>query len=128
MAELFSNVDRLHLLDMLNIHCPGCQQVFDDFSGCCTVTCVHCNVTFCGFCMMKHVDYTHVCNCPKNPHPKDAGSVVIFHTIRRQENRLALIDELKAIENTETRRALFNMLTKDLADRQIIITAAEILL
>jgi hypothetical protein len=61
--------------DALNLRCPNprCQNVFDDFVGCCCVTCNSCNHQFCAFCMKFHIPnnsqvaHQHVAMCGMNP-------------------------------------------------------------
>lgn len=53
------------LTDLLNMRCPRCSMAYYEFSGCCAVTCVHCNAGFCGLCHLDCGDdaHAHVSQC-----------------------------------------------------------------
>mmetsp|Transcript_29123 Transcript_29123/g.40009 ORF Transcript_29123/g.40009 Transcript_29123/m.40009 type:complete len:116 (+) Transcript_29123:1767-2114(+) len=39
--------------NVLNLQCPHCQKVYEDFEGCLAVTCSFCSKYFCGLCHHK---------------------------------------------------------------------------
>lgn len=64
---------------IMNLRCPRCRQVFDDFDGCCALQCsrVGCGCYFCAYCMRdcgtKEAGWTashkHVSRCRYNTEP-----------------------------------------------------------
>ena len=56
--------------DVLNLRCPHCKTVFEDFSGCFNLTCSrsYCGAQFCAHCLIDYgvASYTlrHLPGCP----------------------------------------------------------------
>lgn len=62
---------RRHIEEMMDLHCPKCNSVFGQFTGCAALTCAYagCNAHFCAFCLADCGSdaHPHVRACPLNP-------------------------------------------------------------
>lgn len=57
------------LAELLTNKCPSCLAAYDEFDGCCSLTCARCGIAFCGFCNQvsgKEI-HSHVTTCEENP-------------------------------------------------------------
>lgn len=72
-AQVNSEEIRKHSQHILNHilmdKCPGCKGAIEDWPGCFSVTCDHCQSIFCGWCfkVCPGDAHPHVLNCPHNP-------------------------------------------------------------
>jgi hypothetical protein len=72
--ELFDKTQTV--IDMLSAKCPGCSQVFDNFTGCFSLQCFKCSCYFCGWCLNFHTKsnqdtHRHVRTCQYNKRKGD---------------------------------------------------------
>jgi len=62
---------RKHIEEMMDLRCPKCRRVFDQYEGCAALTCAYagCNAHFCAFCLADcGADaHSHVRGCSLNP-------------------------------------------------------------
>jgi hypothetical protein len=105
MAE--SSVDaeaaraELHIIEkLLNLHCPRCGTVFDEFTGCFALKCHRCNAGICGWCMADcgNDAHPHVKECQKNRgHSEYYGTMQQFEQLRNVERRQRVTEYLATL-------------------------------
>ena len=70
-AERQALAARKSIEELMDLRCPKCRNVFDDFEGCAALKCqyANCNASFCAFCLVDcDADaHAHVRTCPLNP-------------------------------------------------------------
>ena len=86
-----------HVMELMNLRCPRCRQVFGDFSGCAALTCEYagCDAYFCAFCLKDcgRDAHEHVKTCRLNPRPGEYHvRIEEWHEIMDTQRRKALQD------------------------------------
>ena len=70
--DLYDAVAQKHVTkiidEILTLHCPSCEQAFEEFEGCLSLQC-SCNVFFCGLCLKNcgNDAHAHVLGCRSRP-------------------------------------------------------------
>lgn len=96
-----------HITEMiLNLACPRCGQVFNDFTGCFALTCSRCNCGFCAYCLLDCGGdaHPHVRVCPRSLNPGNYfATQATFEAAHRQRKLLLLREYFATIEDRQTR-------------------------
>jgi hypothetical protein len=122
---------RKHAEELMNVRCPRCQQVFNDFSGCFAVNCAYqnCGQHFCGWCLSKHPDsreaHKHVwdsntnsTHCPKRFSGANQwyGEPEQFLACHRMQQSEAMLLYLQGIDDIDARGSVVHELAPLLRD------------
>ena len=144
---------RLYILDELcNLRCPRCRtvitnyililivqsyvlilifcnQVFDDFDGCCALYC-ECQAGFCFFCLKDCGSdaHSHVLSCPKNSGNGLFINASQKNSVHRESRKRAIVQYLMrtTFSDRGLRSSVLHSIEKDLKDLEIIINPSEV--
>lgn len=113
----------LHALELFNLHCPRCYQVFLDFEGCFALQCSRCSCAFCAWCLNDCGDdaHSHVASCDMNiTEGKEVyGSIAAWQSVRDQDLQSMLEVQLMSISNPRIREKVFESIEGLLKERGI---------
>ena len=116
LDERRANVVFKEITDDLNLRCPRCNQVFEDFTECFALTCSNnrCGCQFCAWCLKESGGddiHSHVANCPENNTGDVYGSLDAFHQHHNNKKKNRVRATL-ALESEEVLKFLRIMIRK----------------
>ena len=123
LDEREANIVRRRIVnDILNLQCPRCKAVFDNFSGCFALTCSRntCRAGICAWCIMDCGPdaHTHVASCPEGQ--GIYSTIAVFnehHRVRRERKVREIVNQ----QTGRVRDILIRIIQKDLADLRITV-------
>ena len=102
--------------DILNLQCPRCKAVFNNFVGCFALTCSRneCRAAFCAWCLRDCGPdaHTHVASCPEGRGIFSSIEVFNEHHRARRERK---VREIVNRQTDEVRVVLVRIIQRDLA-------------
>ena len=116
-------IKRKIIEEVLTLKCPraDCRQAYNEFEGCCALTCHRCDAKFCGWCLQDCGSdaHGHVSSCPEKPKGNidalfpEPKSEFKRHWEKRRE-RLVKLELAK--HPLQVQSDVIKSLTKELAD------------
>lgn len=103
--------------EILTLKCPRCKAAFDEFEGCCAVSC-HCTSSFCAFCLKDCGEdaHGHVAQCIENPTRGDVFcSQDVLKGQRKNRWRRLILERLRR-ESQNTQKKVKELLIVEISD------------
>ena len=121
---------RKHIVEkILNLACPRCAQVFDNFTGCYSLSCSRCPCKFCAYCLADCGGdaHSHVTTCTHRVDGDStyhgAGGAAAGSSFERAQRarRQRMVKEHLSTLSGSVRAITVRICTKDFADLKLDI-------